>query len=299
MARYHRRHRYRHYNYGHTRGRNWTSVEDDRLIQLHEDGVPLNQIAIELNRERDAIPYRLIKLGIDINQPTVQKSREKSDRRLTEESENSSKRTPLIIIAGVIVALVVIFLFLNRSQIVGTSSYFSGLNGSSVSIPSASSSYLSQDQLFAVYGIGSYGNISTGSKETVNGSSLDSFISGGTQLTSNFTIPSIAFTINTSISNITIDKSFLVGFRIRKDNQTTLLLREQVISSPQASYIFFAQSQIATYDGYVNGMQYYTVNNTEVIANKDNYVMLFKCVGVECTPKTLNATISAVSKDNI
>ncbi len=204
----------------------------------------------------------------------------------TPTSKNKSKLSLILLAVVILILAIIVILYLPTTSLGKT--IFS----------SNSTAYLTQNQLFSIYGVGSYGSLNTGSKETVNGTALDSFISQGSQL-ANFSIPSIVFTINTSISNITIDKSFLVGFRIRQSAQDQLLLREQVISSPQASYLFFAQSQIATYDGYINGMQYYLVNGTEVIANKDNYVIIFKCGGVLCSPKNINETILAVSNDNI
>jgi hypothetical protein len=63
MGRYYRRRRY--HGYGHTRGRPWTNQEESKLVQLWEDGVPITQIAQKLSRERDAIIYRLPRLGIN------------------------------------------------------------------------------------------------------------------------------------------------------------------------------------------------------------------------------------------
>lgn len=284
MARYyHRRH------YGHRRGRTWTHEEDEQLVQLWEQHMTISQIAQKLNRERDAIVYRLPKVGISIDGRSTQSPPSRVNP-ITNNHKSNKSLLALVIIALVILVLVALVISYHQNQqsnVIG--SIFSSNN----------TVYLTQNQLFGIYGVGAYGSINTGSKETVNGSSLDSFISSGTQLASSVSIPSITFIINTSISNISIDNSFLMGFNVKRNGQEQVVLKEEVLSSPQASYLFFAQSQLATYDGYVNGMQYYVINNTEVIANKDNYVIIFKCEGVLCTGQTINETVSAVSKDAI
>jgi hypothetical protein len=91
----------------------------------------------------------------------------------------------------------------------------------------------------------------------------------------------------------------LVGFNIKKNGKESLLLNEIIITSPQASYIFFAQSQLAINNGYVNGLQYYLLNGNEIIANKNNYLIIFKCEYELCTNETINQTVYAISKDAI
>lgn len=266
--------RYRIYG-GHHRGRPWTEDEDQKVVQLFHDGLSISQIAAEMNRERNAIYFRLVKLGVDLSPRTT--------------NEKSSSKMAIVILAAVAIVIILLLSFLNRS---GTSAIGSIFNGNNTE-------YLTQNQLYSIYGIGAYGSISTGSRQTISGSSLNSFISQGSQLTSNFSIPSINFIINTSISNVTIGNSYLVGFNIKRAGQEELLLNEKVIYSPQASYMFFAQSQLASNNGYVNGMQYYVINSTEVVANKDNYLLIFRCEYSFCNNRTINQTIKAISKDSI
>jgi hypothetical protein len=132
-----------------------------------------------------------------------------------------------------------------------------------------------------------------------NGSALNSFISQGTNVTSNFSAPQVKFTFNTTIQNATIGNSYAIKFNVVRNSKPQLFLIEEVLTSPQASYVFVSQSPLASKQGYLNGMQYFIIGNTEVVANKDNYIAVFRCEYALCTNQTLNETITAISKDAI
>jgi hypothetical protein len=201
------------------------------------------------------------------------------------------------------VTLFIAFILLNKVQIGNRPTSISISNGSYASIPSASSPYLSQSQLFSIYGIGSWGVLNTSGvgsvKEIFNGSSLNSFISQGANVTANFSVPQIRFVFNTTIQNATIGNSQAIKFNVIRNGKTQLFLIEEVLTSSQASYIFVSQSQLATNQGYINGMQYFIIGNTEVVANKDNYIAVFKCEYALCTNQTINEIVTAISKDTI
>lgn len=264
----------------------------------------ITQIAQKLNRERDAIIYRLPRLGINPDDRQVrQTSRPESEESPTKRFGTVKAPPILLIIIILIVAAFFIFLLLNRSQAGNNPSYISISNGSFASIPSGSSPYLSQSQLFAIYGIGSWGVLNTSGigsvKEIFNGSALNSFISQGSNVTANFSVPQIRFTFNTTVQNATVGNSHAIKFNVIRNGKPQLFLIEEVLTSPQASYIFVSQSQLATNQGYINGMQYFIVGNSEVVANKDNYIAVFRCEYALCTNQTINETITAISKDTI
>jgi hypothetical protein len=111
----------------------------------------------------------------------------------------------------------------------------------------------------------------------------------------NISRPSIlSFAINTTTQNVTVPNSYAIGFSV-KEGQSDLLLVGEVISSPDAGYLFSSQAPIATYSGNTGNLQYYLVNSTEVIATRGNYFMVFKCAGDLCSSENLNETISALS----
>ena len=128
MARYYRRHHYRN-RHAHHQGRPWTDDEDARLAQLWEDGVTISQIAKDLNRERDAIPYRLIRIGIDMSESRDVKpettriiNRNQKDEDMNESPKKSNMSLLIVII--LIAVLVVAF------------SYYSGNKPATITISS-------------------------------------------------------------------------------------------------------------------------------------------------------------------
>jgi hypothetical protein len=202
----------------------------------------------------------------------------------------------LIIAIVIIIAIVLIWNVFNYA----TRVFSSTTSVAPTTTIQVSTAYLTQSQLSSIYGIGSYGVLNTGStKVALNGSSLNSFIALGTNLTANFSTPTIQFEINTTVNSITVDNSYTIKYVINKNGQNKLVFVEKVLSSTQASYLFVSQAQLATNEGFVNGMQYFTINNNEIIANKNNYVLILKCEGTLCTNQTINETASAISNDSI
>jgi hypothetical protein len=155
------------------------------------------------------------------------------------------------------------------------------------------------------YNYGSYGNSPSAEEiywdygpttSSTSNSPLGYYTYGGQAI--NISLPSIlSFAINTSTYNVTVPNSYAIGFSV-KEGQSDLLLVGEVISSPDASYLFSSQAPIATYSGNTDNLQYYLVNGTEVIANRGNYFMVFKCAGNLCSSRNINETISALSRTN-
>lgn len=121
MKVYYRRHGYRN-RFGHRSGRLWTEEEDARLAQLWEDGVTISQIAIDLNRERDAIPHRLIKIGIDITKPRVAKpeSNRAYDRNSKSENVSGDSKKTSIVLLIIILAVIAAFLYNSSNKPIPT-----------------------------------------------------------------------------------------------------------------------------------------------------------------------------------
>ena len=109
MTRHYRRHHYHNPN----RSRHWTPYEESELKRLWQSGVPISQIAQELHRNRDAIPHKLIKLGININarepisREPIRLGNYMNDNKRPKSARNnaSTSKLPFVIACVVIVGL--------------------------------------------------------------------------------------------------------------------------------------------------------------------------------------------------
>lgn len=241
-------------------------------------------------------------------------SESRSGPDIGESSDKMGSGTIIGIIAVIVIVALVVYSLSSThspSQVSTPSGSNSSASGSNIT-----TAYLTKPQLVSAYNVtGIYGIVPATGTISLKGENFSSFISSAINFTGlNISTPPIQFKLNTTVNAITVNPASGIKFSFTEKGQNKIELAEELYTSPQASG-FIADEATSISNIYIenqttNGMQYIIINNnrvvnnvlineTTIIANKDNYLILLECEGTLCTNKAILKTINAISMDAI